>query len=262
MSAVSVGFTESIDSSNCFASIPWVFDCSLVIIVLVEECGNAGEDFLGIGEGWVSMEFIEPFLVWLSYLVSFGDMSTGVRCADSSLILFGGIPSGSVDSAGEPVEVSGGISPFVSGLKVGVGLLPVGVVERWRGGSSGDGDVVSWALGNWSTGGNNFLDVSVIPGGLEDHDEDHDVQDTESDKNESKNLSSSEGSDETLVDGLAAVEGDSGVGEHGNSHSNVSRSNGCEGSGKERDGGVWEVGWGSFNRHLEEIDGGSKNNGK
>ena len=75
-------------------------------------------------------------------------------------------------------------------------------------------------------------------------------------------MTTSEGSDETSVDTGAALEGNSSVGVDGNSHTNVTSSNGGGGSSKEGEGSVWEVGWGKFHLHLKEIDGGSENDGK
>lgn len=51
-----------------------------------------------------------------------------------------------VDCVGEPVEVSSGMLPFVSGLKVGIGCLPSSVVEGWGFGSINDSNIMSWAL--------------------------------------------------------------------------------------------------------------------
>ena len=67
-------------------------------------------------------------------------------------------------------------------------------------GSDDSSVVVSWALIDWSSGSKDFLEVVVVPAGLEEEDDDHDVEDTESDKAETEYLSTSEGSDETSVD--------------------------------------------------------------
>lgn len=54
----------------------------------------------------------------------------------------------------------------------------------------------------------------------------------------------------------AAVVGGSCVGEDGNLHTNVSRSDGSEGSNEERDGSVWEVGWEIVNISIWLTKGG------
>jgi hypothetical protein len=59
------------------------------------------------------------------------------------------------------------------------------------------------------------------------------------------------------VDGLtkAAVVGGSGIGEDGNLHTNISRSNGSEGTDEERDGSVGEVRWEVIDVHLVTLVG-------
>jgi len=66
----------------------------------------------------------------------------------------------------------------------------------------------------------------VVPAGFEEKDDDHDVEDTKTDKAETEHLSTSESSDETLVDGAAAGEGNSGVGVDSDSHTNVTGKDG------------------------------------
>ena len=67
-------------------------------------------------------------------------------------------------------------------------------------GSGNTSEGVIWALIDWSSSGEGFLEVAVVPAGLEEEDDDHDVEDSESDKAETEYLSTSEGSDETLMD--------------------------------------------------------------
>ena len=66
----------------------------------------------------------------------------------------------------------------------------------------------------------------VVPAGFEEKDDDHDVEDTKTDKAETEHLSTSESSDETLVDGAEAGEGNSGVGVDSDSHTNVTGKDG------------------------------------
>merc|ERR1719311_379757 len=80
------------------------------------------------------------------------------------------------------------------------------------------GSIGIWAVVDWSSSSDNLISVSIVPGSLEDEDDDHDVEDTKTDKDESKYLATSVSSDETSVDGFAAAEGNSGVGENSNSH--------------------------------------------
>jgi hypothetical protein len=86
--------------------------------------------------------------------------------------------------------------------------------------------VTVWASVDWFTGSNGFLEVVVVPAGLEEKDDDHDVKNGKSDKNETEHLSTSESSDETSVDGGAASEGNSGVGVDSDSHTNVTGKDG------------------------------------
>jgi len=54
------------------------------------------------------------------------------------------------------------------------------------------------------------------------------------------------------------LEGNSGVGVDGDSHTNVSSNDGCDGSNKVGHGSVWEVSWVLFVVHLKHIDGGAE----
>lgn len=119
-----------------------------------------------------------------------------------------------------------------------------------------------WAVVDWSSSLDDLSQVSIVPGSLEDEDDDHDVEDTKTDEDESKYLTTSVSSDETSVDGFAAAEGNSGVGENSDSHTNVSSHDGSKTSSGETDSSVWEVGWGNSSSHLEEIDSASKEDGK
>lgn len=84
----------------------------------------------------------------------------------------------------------------------------------------------SFALVDWHLSSKSLLKILVIPACFEEKDDDHDVEDTESDKAETEYLSTSESSDETLVDGSAAGEGNSGVGVDSDSHTNVTGKDG------------------------------------
>ena len=118
------------------------------------------------------------------------------------------------------------------------------------------------ALIDWSTSSKSVIEVLVVPAGLEDKDDNHDVKDGKSNKDETEYLSTSESTDESLMDGGSASVGNSGVGIDSDSHTNVTGKDGGHWSGKVGGGGVWEVGWGSFHAHLEEIDSGSENDGE
>ena len=87
-------------------------------------------------------------------------------------------------------------------------------------------EITIWAVIDWSSSGENLLEVFVVPAGLEEEDDDHDVKDSKSDKDESEYLSTSESSDETLVYIRAASEGNSGVGIDSDSHTNVTGKDG------------------------------------
>jgi hypothetical protein len=107
-------------------------------------------------------------------------------------------------------------------------------------------------------GSTDGIKLSIVPGGLVGNDNDLEDEDGKSNKDESKNLSASESSEETIVDISAAHEGGSSVGVDGNSHSNVSGSNGGSGSNDVGSGSVWEVGWSNIRGHLLHVDGNSE----
>ena len=120
----------------------------------------------------------------------------------------------------------------------------------------------SWALVDWNTSEHKFFQPFVVPSSFENEDDDHDVQDTSTDEDETENLSTSESSNETFMDASAALEGNSGVGVYGNSHTNITSHNGCNRSSKEGKSGIWEVSWSKWHWHFEKIDGRTEDNGE
>lgn len=109
----------------------------------------------------------------------------------------------------------------------------------------------------------NALDGAVVVAESENPDEHLENQEGESDQAETEDLSASEGSEETGVDVVAALEGGSSVGVDCNSHANVACQDGSGRTNQVCSGSVWEVsGKNSVSlAHFLPVDGQAEDDG-
>lgn len=166
---------------------------------------------------------------WLDMVVFVANSDNRVASSESGLFSIKNASANALGSLGAWLKSGWVLSIFVvfshsSGpLVIGLGfeVAPESLLSiRHTGGAIG------WASADWLSGGESHLQESVVPAGFEEKDDDHDVEDTKTDKAETEHLSTSESSDETLVDGAAAGEGNSGVGVDSDSHTNVTGKDG------------------------------------
>jgi len=160
----------------------------------------------------VVTEFVHVSFVSVGSSVIFFTVSESSGNSGSGVPDFGGFEISNIAEGRGSVAGSGGEldASFVS-IDVSTGesvesntpLLMGEVLEPGPDlflGSGNTSEGAIWALIDWSSSGKGFLEVAVVPAGLEEEDDDHDVEDGESDKAETEYLSTSEGSDETLMD--------------------------------------------------------------